>query len=173
MAIGEAGAVGRGRLGASLGLGQGEVRTLIKRMKEKDLILIEPEGCKLSKKGEREFARLREALPWSERVSGGSLGIGRECVAVLVRGGGRNVRKGIEQRDAAVRAGANGAVTAVFSRGRFALPEGGDFEKGGPRELWTAARKAGPREGDALVVAGADAAEDADVAATAAAITLF
>ncbi len=174
LAIGTAGAVGRGRLGSLVGLGQGEVRTLIKRMKEKDLILIEPDGCKLSRKGEGEFQNLREKIPWSSSVEAKSLGIGDECAAVLVRGAGKNVRKGIEQRDAAVRVGANGALTALFAKGRFTLPgEGTDCEKDGPSGLWSAARSAGPREGDVLIVVGADSDEAADLGTLAAALTLF
>lgn len=145
LAIGSAGSVGRGRLGALVGLGQGEVRTLIKRLKEKGLISIEPDGCKLSKKGEKEFQKLREKVPWSSAVRAKSLGIGDKCHAVLVRGAAKNVRKGIEQRDAAVRVGANGAFTAVFTGGHFTLPgEGANCENDGPRELWSHARSAGP-----------------------------
>jgi hypothetical protein len=174
LAIGGAGAVGRGRLGSLVGLGQGEVRTLIKRMKENDLILIQPDGCRLSRKGEREFLKLKEKIPWSSRVEAKSLGIGDECAAVLVRGAGKNVRKGIEQRDAAVRVGANGAFTALFAKGRFTIPgEGTDSEKDGPRALWSAARSAGPREGDILIVVGADSEEAAELGTLAAALTLF
>lgn len=174
LAIGAAGAVGRGRLGSLVGLGQGEVRTLIKRMKENDLILIQPDGCKLSKKGEREFQKLREKIPWSSPVEAESLGIGEECAAVLVRGAGENVRRGIEQRDAAVRVGAIGAFTALFAKGRFTIPgEGTDCEKDGPRGLWSAARSAGPREGDVLIVVGADSDEAAQLGTLAAALTVF
>lgn len=174
LAIGAAGSVGRGRLGSLVGLGQGEVRTLIKRLKEKDVIVIEPDGCKLSAKGEREFGKLREKIPWSARVKARSLGIGGECAGVLVRGAGKNVRRGIEQRDAAVRVGAIGALTAVFAHGRFTLPgENADSEAGGPRELWSAARGAGPREGDVLIVVGADSQEAAELGTLAAALTLI
>ncbi|HVB96048.1 MAG TPA: DUF4443 domain-containing protein [Nitrososphaerales archaeon] len=174
LAIGTEGAVGRGRLGSLVGLGQGEVRTLIKRMKENDLILIQPEGCRLSKKGEREFVKLNQKIPWSSRVEARSLRIGDECAAVLVRGAGQNVRKGIEQRDAAVRVGANGAFTALFAKGRFTIPgEGTDCEKDGPRGLWSAARSAGPREGDVMIVVGARSEEEAEIGALAAALTLF
>ena len=51
LAIGAAGAVGRGRLGSLVGLGQGEVRTLIKRMKENDLILIQARGLPAKQEG--------------------------------------------------------------------------------------------------------------------------
>jgi hypothetical protein len=174
LAIGAAGAVGRGRLGSLVGLGQGEVRTLIKRLKENDLILIQPEGCRLSRKGEKEFLKLNQKIPWSSRVEAKSLGIGGECAAILVRGAGQSVRKGIEQRDAAVRVGANGAFTALFSKGRFTIPgEGTDSEKDGPRGLWLAARSAGPREGDVLIVVGADSEEAAELGKLAAALTLF
>jgi hypothetical protein len=174
LAIGAAGAVGRGRLGSLVGLGQGEVRTLIKRLKENDLILIQPDGCRLSRKGEREFQRLKEKIPWSSGVEARSLGIGVKCGAIIVRGAGRGVRKGIEQRDAAVRVGAIGAFTALFANGRFTIPgEGGDCEKDGPRGLWSAARAAGPREGDVLIVVGADSDEAAELGTLSAALTLF
>ncbi len=174
LTLGENGSVGRGRLGTILGLGQGEVRTLIKRMKESDLISIRPEGCKLSKRGEREFQMLKEKVPWSSRVRASSLGIGDECAGVLVRGAAKRVKKGLEQRDAAVRAGANGALTALFAGGRFTLPgEGTDCEKGGPRGLWTAVRSAGPKEGDAVIVVGADSKGAAELATLAAALTLL
>ena len=126
LAIGAAGSVGRGRLGSLVGLGQGEVRTLIKRMKENDLIVIEPDGCKLSRKGEREFSQLKEKLPWSSKVEAGSLGIGAECAAVLVRGAGANVRKGIEQRDAAVRVGRERGADRALREGPLHAPRGGD-----------------------------------------------
>ncbi len=174
LAIGAAGSVGRGRLGSLVGLGQGEVRTLIKRLKENDLIRIQPDGCRLSRKGEREFTKLQEKIPWSSRVDAKSLGIGDECAALLVRGAGQNVRKGIEQRDAAVRVGAKGAFSALFASGRFTIPgEGTDCEKEGPPELWSAARSAGPRERDVLIVVGADSQEEADLGTLAAALTLF
>jgi hypothetical protein len=174
LAIGADGPLGRGKLGNLIGLGQGEVRTLIKRMKEKELIVIEPEGCKLSRKGEREFQSLKEKIPWSSPVNAKALGIGNECSAVLVRGAAPCVKKGIEQRDAAVRVGANGAFTAVLVQGRFTLPgEGGDCERDGPLELWSAARSAVPRDGDALIVVGADSLETAELGTLAAALTLI
>ena len=174
LSIGAAGSVGRGKLGSLVGLGQGEVRTLIKRLKENDLIRIQPDGCRLSKKGEKEFTKLKEKVPWSSRVEARSLGIGDECAAVLVRGASHNVKKGIEQRDAAVRVGAIGAFTAFFVKGRFTIPgEGTDTEKDGPRGLWSAARSAGPREGDVLILVGADSDETAELGTLAAALTLF
>ena len=172
--IGDSDSVGRGRLGKLVWLGQGEVRTLIKRLKEKDLIVIEADGCKLSDRGESEYRRLREKLRWSSAVDAKALGIGEKCWAVMVRGGAKNVRKGIEQRDAAVRAGANGALTALFSSGHFALPgEGTDCEKDGPRGLWSSVRSAKPEKNDVVVIVGAGSEGAAELGALASALTLF
>lgn len=174
LAIGSAGSVGRGRLGSLVGLGQGEVRTLIRRMKENNIVVIQPEGCRLSKKGEREFQKLKERIPWSAAVEAKQLGLGDECAAVLVRAVGGNLRKGIEQRDAAVRVGANGALSALYSKGKFTLPgEGTNCEKDGPPGLWSAARAAGPRERDVLIVVGAGSEDVAGLGALAAALTLL
>jgi predicted RecA/RadA family phage recombinase len=174
MAIGAAKSVGRGRLGVILNLGQGEVRTLIRRMKEKDLIVVGSDGCKLTARGEREFRKLTQLLAWSSEVQGRALKMGECCWAILARGAAGRLRFGIEQRDAAVRAGANGALTAVFKSGVFKLPkEETDCEKAGPRELWSAVRKAGPKENDVIVVSGADGLAEAEFGALAAAITLI
>jgi hypothetical protein len=174
IAIGRSGSVGRGRLGALTGLGQGEVRTLIKRLKDNDLIVIEANGCVLSKKGEREYGKLSTLLLWSSEVDARGLNLGERCWAVVVAGGARLVRYGIEQRDAAIKAGAGGAFTAVFKAGRFTVPgEGTDCEKDGPGEPWMTIRKAGLGEGDAVVVTGSSRETDSEDGALAAVLTLI
>ena len=174
MTIGEAGSVGRGRLGALTGLGQGEVRTLIKRLKDNDLIEVQASGCVLSEKGRREFAKISSLLRWSSPVVTEGLNLGARCWAIVVADAASRVRYGIEQRDAAIKEGADGAFTAVFRRGRFTIPgEGRDCEAEGPREPWTAIRRAGPRDGDAVVVTGSSSDADSESGALAAALTLI
>jgi hypothetical protein len=173
VAIGKSGKVGRGRLGALTGLGQGEVRTLIKRLKDNQLIVIEVDGCRLSKKGEKEYAKISSLLLWSGAVKAKPLELGERCWAVLVAGVDKGVRYGIEQRDAAIKAGADGAFTSVFKSGRFTVPgEGADCEKDGPSEPWVSLRKVGPHEGDVVVVTGSSKEADAENGALAAVLTL-
>ncbi len=174
LVIGRSGGVGRGRLGTLTGLGQGEVRTLIKRLKDNQLIVIEPDGCKLSKKGEKEYAKISSQLVWSGPVEAKGLELGRECWAVVVRGAAASVRYGIEQRDAAIKAGANGAFTSVFKDGGFIIPgEGTDCEKSGSTEPWITIRKTGPRDGDVVVVTGSAREPDSEDGALAAVLTLL
>src|SRR5580658_6290374 len=111
VAIGKSGKVGRGRLGTLTGLGQGEVRTLIKRLKDNQLIVIEVDGCRLSKKGEKEYAKISSLLLWSGPENAKPLEPGESCGTDLVAGVDKGVRYGIEQRHAAIKAGADGAFT--------------------------------------------------------------
>ena len=173
--LGRLGNIGRGKLGSLLNIGQGEVRTLIKRLKESGLIRIESSGCSLTEKGKREFERIAKALPWLSRVNAGALGMGKASYALVIRGKADRVRKGIEQRDAAIKAGASGALTVVYSGGKFKIPdEGTDCEAKGPSEPWTSLRKeAQPRNGDILVISAGDKPSSAEYGALAAALTLI
>jgi hypothetical protein len=173
VAIGRSGKLGRGRLGTLTGLGQGEVRTLIKRLKDNQFIVIEAEGCRLSKKGEKEYEKLSSLLLWSGPVTARPLHLGSKCWAVLVAGAEKAVRYGIEQRDAAIKAGADGAFTSAFRSDRFTVPgEGADCEKNGPSEPWISIRRASPHDGDVIVVTGSTVESDAENGALAAFLTL-
>ena len=174
VAVGTAGSIGRGKLGTSTGLGQGEVRTLIKRLRDSGLITIESNGCSLSARGRREYERIASLLPWSSRVEASRLNIGSVCWAVVVAGSAGKVRFGLEQRDAAIRAGAEGAFTAVFRGGRFLVPgEGTDCEGEGPSEPWTNIRKARIQETDVVIVTGSQNASVSENGALAAFLTLM
>jgi hypothetical protein len=174
LAIGSSAGVGRGRLGTLTGLGQGEVRTLIKRLKDNELIVIGSDGCRLSKKGEKEYSKISSLLVWSGPVEARGLHLGTKCWAALVRGAAAHVRYGIEQRDAAIKAGADGAFTSIFEAGRFIIPgEGTDCEEKGHTEPWITVRSAGPRHGDAVVVTGSATEADSENGALAAVLSLL
>lgn len=174
IAIGKSGSVGRGRLGTLTGLGQGEVRTLIKRLKDNDLIAIESNGCVLSKKGQREYEKISAILSWSAPVECGRIGLGDRCWGVVVKAAAAKVRYGIEQRDAAIKAGAQGAFTAIYRSGHFTVPgEGTDCEQSGPGEPWNAIRKLGLADGDVVVITGATNEADSENGALSAGLTLI
>jgi predicted transcriptional regulator len=175
LVIGEEGSIGREKLARFLNVGPGEVRTLIRRLKESGLIRVEIGGCALTQSGTRQFQRLSTILPWRSSVNCGSLSLGRSCFAVLVRNRSSKVRKGIEQRDAAVRSGANGAFTVLFKKGRFRVPSSGfeDCEQGKPSEPWISIREgANPKNGDTMIVSGADDPLQAEYGALSAALSL-
>jgi hypothetical protein len=86
------------------------------------------------------------------------------------------VKRGIEQRDAAIRAGATGACTLVYRKGKLAMPMG-------DREEWTPApndllfedlRKIfDPTEHDVITIVSASDNGLAEHCAVAAALTLL
>lgn len=173
LVIGDAGSIGRGKLGSTLSIGQGEVRTLIRRLKDRGLITIASEGCALTESGKKQYKSVAKVIPWGSPVKGTSLGLGRMCYALIVRGRSAKVKKGIEQRDAAVRFDALGALTVFFRKGRFRVPLAAeDCESKGPSEPWIAIRAAKPKDGDTVIVSGANELLDAEYGALAAALTI-
>jgi len=107
-------------------------------------------------------------------VSKSSITIGAHNFGILVRGAANKVRSGIEQRDAAVRAGAAGAVTLVLKRGELVMPPpAGSTMKEWPRIAEQFVQTFQPRENDVIIIAGADSEQNAEQGARAAAWTLM
>ncbi len=169
--------LGRFKLGQTTGLGQGEVRTLIARLKDAGLITVDSRGCALTEKGRRRFESISRAIPKSSFVQAKELDLGRYSWYVIVRDLEAKVRKGLEQRDASIRAGATGALTVVYSEGRFLIPTDGateDCEAMGPSEPWTTIRSSfALKNGDVVIVSGADSLLLAEDGALAAALTIL
>ena len=178
IAIGNSGSsVGRFKLGKVTGLGQGEVRTLITRLKDAGLITVDARGCSLTEKGRKKFESIFRTIPTSEVVDARDLDLGKFSWYVIVRDRETKVRKGLEQRDASIRAGATGALTVVYSGSKFKIPSdrtAEDCEAMGPSEPWTTIRSsASPKNGDVVIVSGADSSSLAEEGALAAALTLL
>ena len=172
--IGERNKLGRTRLATLLELGQGEIRTLLKRLKENGLIEIVSNGCELTDLGKKNYREIIRAIPWRSVVDGSSLGIGDHCFAINVRGKASKVSKGLEQRDAAIRAGASGAVTVIYGAKKFRIPsEGDDCEASGPSEPWISIRKSVPRTDDVIIVCGGETPLVAEYGGLTAALTLL
>jgi hypothetical protein len=166
--------IGRTRLGSVLALGQGETRTLLRRMKEAGLISIESTGCELTEKGRRDASRIRKLFPWESTIDGSSLKLGELSYAIIARDGSRKVRNGIEQRDAAIKSGASGALTIFYENGRFVVPvDRTDSEAAtSSAEPWNTLRLAEPKDGDAIIISGALDEKSAEFGAWSAALTL-
>jgi hypothetical protein len=171
--------LGRAKLGQLTGLGQGEIRTLIARLKTSGLIVVDAKGCALTEKGKREFSVVAKTLPYSSLVEARPLGLGKCAWSIIVRGNQNKIRSGIEQRDASIRIGAGGALTVIYSQDKFIIPGGekkseGHCEALGPSEPWETIRVVGkPKGGDVVIVSWADSAMQAEAGALAAALTLL
>jgi len=165
-----------GRLGLSerLGLGEGATRTLIERLLEARLVKISKRGCELTANGSLILKELSSKLGPIARVSKSPITIGPYDFGILVRKAANKVSSGIEQRDAAVRAGAKGAVTLVFKDHRLLMPPADELKIKNSRDaIEKILKNFRPAEGDVIIIAGADSEKNAEEGARAAAWTLL
>jgi predicted transcriptional regulator len=119
--LGDYGTVGRIKLSDELEMGIGTTRTILKHLKNEGLIYSSKKGFMFSEQGKDLFANLRNKISAGLEVPNSPLTVGPVVIAVLVRGMAHNVRRGVEQRNSAIRAGASGATTLVFSRNRLTM----------------------------------------------------
>jgi DNA-binding transcriptional regulator LsrR (DeoR family) len=166
--------IGRNKLSERLGLGEGTTRTLIDRLLNARLIKISRSGCELTRTGHSILNELNRRLGTRTTVPRSSVTVGTYNFGILVKGAANMVKSGIEQRDAAVRAGADGAVTFVVKHGELVMPPAADSKM---RRRASNAKKIQetfrPQESDAIIIAGADSEQNAEEGARAAAWTLL
>lgn len=166
-------AIGRGMLAKKLGLGEGSARTVVKILQSGGLVKTSKKGCELTKKGQALLKELQRHIIKIHKIEAGKLAVGKHAVAVLVRDAGHRVRRGIEQRDAALIAGAAGATTIVCRGGKLRAPTiGEDLEKDYPQLAKKLLSILEPKDNDVIVIGSADEETAAERGAEAAAHTL-
>jgi predicted transcriptional regulator len=171
--IGERGKVGRGALSSHLGLGEGSTRTIIEHLKEANLAFVSREGCELTEKGKRVFREIKAWIKEMKEIDQTGSELGKYNVGVLVKGVADRVRLGIEQRDAAVKAGAKGAVTMVYRKGLLFIPPSEEVKGEWVEPVRRIIDLFKPEDLDVIILCGADSKGDAENAVIAAALTLI
>jgi len=171
--IGSQRAIGRMKLSRDLHLGEGEARTLVKHLKSEGLIEVSKSGVALSTAGRRLLSRLRAFMSEQVDVASTPLTVGHFNAAVRVRGVSDLVRYGLEQRDAALLAGARGATTLIFNKNTLVIA--GTREDASKRDLSLLATlsKLDLKEGDIVIIGSADDRISAELGAKTAALELL
>ncbi|MDR3205607.1 MAG: DUF2111 domain-containing protein [Candidatus Methanoplasma sp.] len=117
--INESAPVGRKRLASLLNIGEGSIRTILNMLQEDGLVIINKNGVSLTQDGADCWkAVAMDAAP----LKIGDLTIGSVNCAVRVPGTARAVEYGCEERDAAIKTGAIGATTLIFTNGILIFP---------------------------------------------------
>ena len=175
LTIGKRGTIGRHALAEETGLGEGSIRTVLKRLREAGLADSAASGCRLTRRGQEAYSAISTVLSPTTLIEGTRLTMGSSQVAISIRGGAARVRSGIEQRDSAIGVGAAGATTYIVRGSRFTIPGGSDdCERDFPGKAWGALRKKlRPGDGDAIIVCGADGEGTASLGAFSAALSLL
>jgi hypothetical protein len=165
--------VGRLKLSKDLHLGEGETRTLVKHLKNEGLIDVSNSGISLSPSGRKLLSRLRTLVSEPLEIPSTPLTVGPFNVAIRVTGTKDSVKYGLEQRDAAIMAGAKGATTLVFTQNRLTMPgTREDLSESNPSAL-ASLSKLGLSEGDVIIIGSANEKMKAEFGARAAGLELL
>jgi predicted transcriptional regulator len=172
--IGAYGTVGRVRLSKELELGEGATRTLLKHLKKEGLIEGSRRGITFSEYGKKLFSNLRSKISGGIDVPNSALTVGPFNMAVLVRNAAHGVRRGVEQRDTAIKAGALGATTLIFSRSKLVMPSTEEEVFKGISSIYDMlVSKLDPKENDVIVVGSGENKKNAEIGAKMAALELL
>jgi hypothetical protein len=165
---------GRQELVDRLKIGEGSVRTITALLRSKGLVEIRRAGTRLTLEGRRLVESLRSQFSKGVPVPAGEAAVDTFSVAIAVRGGAVRVSSGVEQRDAAIMAGATGASTFVHTSGKLSFPGMySDLSAFDPELSTTIIGELRPSEGDAVVVGSAADLDTAFIGAIAAATSLL
>ena len=164
----ESNPVGRKKLSQLLGIGEGSTRTILSMMQEQNMITIGKSGILLTDAG-IEFKKT-VAMDVAD-ISISDLTIGDKDCAVRVPKMARNVKYGCEERDAAIRSGATGATTLIYTSGKLIFP-GSDYPV--DREVEAKIRSVFSLKNDDVVIIGTGPTrESAEIGAVIAGLTIM
>ncbi len=126
--------LGRNTLAKKLCVGDGAVRTIISRLRTAELIETSKGGCNLTEKGQETWRRFEEVFPKRVEIPKTELSQSEFNFAFLVKDSGNKVKSGIDQRDAAIIAGARKALVLVYKEGHLQIQSVSDcIEKDYPK----------------------------------------
>jgi predicted transcriptional regulator len=165
---------GRVTLAKKLNLGEGATRTIIDRLKEARLISVSKAGCAFTEKGLKFWQEYKSIFEKKVKIGRNELTLADYSYAILIKNRGQKVTSGVEQRDAAVMTGANGATTMTLRKGRLIIPSvSSNVLEDFPRAADQILRLLQPEENDVAIIVSAVTLKKAEYGTLAAAWTLL
>ncbi len=161
---------GRRQISESVKVGEGSMRTIIEHLRDERMIDVKQTGVKISSRGLEYLKNLPIRL---ERLQPSDISIAERNVAVLVHGKAGKIALGIEQRDSAIKAGAEGATTVVVLGDKLMVPPDYCLDLERPKISKELRDALDPAEGDVIIIGTATDYESAEDGALAAAFVLL
>ena len=159
-AIQDEGYLGRYKLVSILGLPDGITRGLLTKLARKGYLKKKRfVGSTLTTKGKNRLTKLLTDLGIREikEIDAGTLSLAPTSIVAHIRDKSATVRSGIEQRDAAIKSGAAGAITIIFQDGKLLLPpDRFDLSTKNPTLTDQAKKQFQLLDGDVLVIGSAN-----------------
>jgi predicted transcriptional regulator len=166
--------IGRNKLAEKINVGEGAIRTIINRLIDAGIIVTSKEGCTLTPRGMSIWKQFEEAFPKRVEVPQTELTNSEYNYAFLVKNRGDKIKSGIDQRDAAIVAGAKHAVVIVEQKGHLRIESVSEnIDEEFPRATSRVLQDIKPEDNDVIVIAGGETALKAMRGAFAAAWTLL
>jgi hypothetical protein len=154
-----------------LDLGEGSVKTLVRHMKTSGLVENSNAGMWLTNKGKTMYAKLHISIPKEMNIPKCSVALGKFNYAILLKDMAYTIRSGIEQRDAAIKAGAVGATTLILRNDRLVLPgTEEDLMRNDPKIHSMITENLSPEENDVIIIGSSQSKKIAEMAAKSAAL---
>lgn len=160
--------VGRVMLSRALGIGEGSVRTIIKRLQERSLISIDSiGGCALTPLGQEVLQQIKSGMVASGQVDLRGLSISQPSHAIQIRFD-ISAQSILKLRDVAIRWGAEGAMIFHFVGNKIVVPTiTDDLSQSSPSTYYELVSKFNLQDGDSIIAAFAKDYATADSSALA------
>ncbi|MCS7094229.1 MAG: DUF4443 domain-containing protein [Thaumarchaeota archaeon] len=162
----------RSALSVRLGVGEGTVRTIVRKLAQRGLVEVIRSGCTLSERGREFMQNLRAFITEPTPLLLEEVWKFAHSVGVAVRGGAGSVGKGLEERDQAIRHGAEAAIVLSYVSGKLLMPEVSDVSAEHPAFARKVEDQLLLRDGDVVLIAGAQDLHAAESGAVGAALYL-
>jgi predicted transcriptional regulator len=114
--------MGRFQLMKEMEMGEATIKTLVKRLKENKLIVSSTKGNVLTKKGNELLEKILKKISRPIKIDMSEYTVGKYNTAILVKNSSKKVKFGVEQRDEAIKIGADGATTLICSDNKLIFP---------------------------------------------------
>jgi hypothetical protein len=151
--------IGRNKLAEKLSVGEGAIRTLISRLIDAGLMVTSKEGCSLTSKGLDVWKEFEEVFSQRVELPRTELTTSDFNYGFLVKNCGNKVKSGIDQRDAAIVAGAKWALVISSRNGHLRIESVSEnIEHEFPKAAQQILDLIVPQDNDVIVIAGGDTA---------------
>ena len=162
--------MGRKALAEACGVGEGSMRRILEKFREWNFVEIKQTGISITKAGSAFIDQIPIRLVDVELP--GSV-VGKCQQGVIVYGVASKINKGMEQRDAGVRAGGYGCTSILLRDGNLILPPDWNLDEKSPEVAYKIRKETSITEDDVVIVGDADTKITAVEAAVNAAFDLI
>ncbi|MDR2708102.1 MAG: DUF4443 domain-containing protein [Nitrososphaerota archaeon] len=167
--------LGRNKLADKLGIGDGAIRTIINRLKSAELISTTKEGCVLTQSGQEVWRQFEQVFPKRSEMPKTEITPSEFNYGFMIRNHGDSIKSGIDQRDAAIIAGAKRAIVLIAKQSHLHVASVDQcIEKEYEDAAAEILKKIAPQnDKDVIIIAGAETPLKAKTGAFAAAWSLI